>query len=71
MGGPAAARERRRGRQPVRPVGPAAVVVLAEVLDYHLDFGQAGERLDGEQLVTDMAVESSPRTGSPTVSRFR
>ena len=58
VGGPPAGLKRRRGHHPVGSVGPAAVVVLAEVLDDDLRLSQAGEHLDGEQLVTDTAVEA-------------
>ena len=37
---------------------PVLVVVLAPVLDEHLGLGEAGEQLDGEQLVPDSGAEA-------------
>ena len=37
---------------------PVAVVVLAPVLDPDLGFCEAGEQLDGQELVADAAAEA-------------
>jgi hypothetical protein len=50
--------ERGRGAHPERAVGAVGVVVLAPVLDQPLGFGQAGERLDAEQLAADAGAEA-------------
>jgi hypothetical protein len=46
------------GHHPQRAVRPVVVVLLAPVLDQHLGFGQAGEQLDGQQLVADAGAEA-------------
>jgi hypothetical protein len=58
MSGPPAGGERGWGHHPEPAVGSGSVVILAVVLDQYLRLGEAGEQLDGQQPVSDAAVEA-------------
>ena len=52
-------------------VGPVVVVLAAAVLEHGLGFGDVGEVLGVEALVSQPAVERTRRRGSPKVVRAR